>query len=301
MTAGWRFTNREPFVWADNPKTSVLNKYCQAHDVKNLFVTDAAAFVTSPDKNPTLSILALSWRASEYLLEQAKRGNLNAKNLKGTRGAPLMFISRRDLIKSLSFTAAAGSMLRAVPFAAAEKAHRMVSAHKVASPSGEYAPKFFPNVSTRRCKPCAGRSSSDQESGGAIEAGAPEFIDLLSSENEYSNFNSGAGSCGLTRSAWSATGRPTCNVLGAADRDAGSHRLPQERTQRLQAHSRYRVLLDAAQIHGGRIFHQRNWNRLLGYIGNTYLKEFPAAPQYQKPSADLSSLKEQGRDCVQPC
>jgi choline dehydrogenase-like flavoprotein len=60
----------------DDPKTSALNKYCQAHDVKNLFVTDAAAFVTSPDKNPTLSILALSWRASEYLLEQAKQGNL---------------------------------------------------------------------------------------------------------------------------------------------------------------------------------------------------------------------------------
>jgi choline dehydrogenase-like flavoprotein len=60
----------------DNPKNAALNKYCQAHDVKNLFVTDAAAFVTCPDKNPTLSILALSWRASEYLLEQAKKGNL---------------------------------------------------------------------------------------------------------------------------------------------------------------------------------------------------------------------------------
>jgi len=60
----------------DDPKTSALNKYSQAHDVKNLFVTDAAAFVTSPDKNPTLSILALSWRASEHLLEQAKMGNL---------------------------------------------------------------------------------------------------------------------------------------------------------------------------------------------------------------------------------
>jgi choline dehydrogenase-like flavoprotein len=57
-------------------KTSALNKYGQAHDVKNLFVTDAAAFVTNPDKNPTLSILALSWRASEYLLTQAKMGNL---------------------------------------------------------------------------------------------------------------------------------------------------------------------------------------------------------------------------------
>lgn len=59
-----------------NPKTSVLNGYCQAHDVKNLFVTDGASFVSNPDKNPTLTILALSWRASEYLLDQAKKGNL---------------------------------------------------------------------------------------------------------------------------------------------------------------------------------------------------------------------------------
>jgi choline dehydrogenase-like flavoprotein len=58
------------------PKTSVLNQYCQAHDVKNLFVTDAASFVTSSDKNPTLTIMALSWRASEYLLDQAKKGSL---------------------------------------------------------------------------------------------------------------------------------------------------------------------------------------------------------------------------------
>jgi choline dehydrogenase-like flavoprotein len=60
----------------NDPKTSALNKYNQAHDVKNLFVTDAAAFVTSPDKNPTLTILALSWRASEFLLDEAKKGNL---------------------------------------------------------------------------------------------------------------------------------------------------------------------------------------------------------------------------------
>ncbi len=59
-----------------DPKTSALNSFCQAHDVKNLFVTDAACFVTDPDKNPTLSILALSWRASEYLLDEAKKGNI---------------------------------------------------------------------------------------------------------------------------------------------------------------------------------------------------------------------------------
>jgi len=59
-----------------SPTSSALNKYCQAHDVKNLFVTDGACFVSNADKNPTLTILALSWRASEYLLDQAKKGNL---------------------------------------------------------------------------------------------------------------------------------------------------------------------------------------------------------------------------------
>ena len=59
-----------------DPKTSVLNGYCQAHDVKNVFVTDGAPLVTNPDKNPTLTIMALSWRASDYLLEQAKNGSL---------------------------------------------------------------------------------------------------------------------------------------------------------------------------------------------------------------------------------
>jgi choline dehydrogenase-like flavoprotein len=59
-----------------DPKVSVLNGYCQAHDVKNLFVTDGAPLVTNPDKNPTLTILALSWRASEYLLSEAQKGNV---------------------------------------------------------------------------------------------------------------------------------------------------------------------------------------------------------------------------------
>ncbi len=60
----------------DRPNTSALNQYCQAHDVKNLFVTDGASFVTNADKNPTLTIMALTWRASDYILDQAKKGNL---------------------------------------------------------------------------------------------------------------------------------------------------------------------------------------------------------------------------------
>src|SRR5271156_1409595 len=59
-----------------DPKSSVLNGYCQAHDVKNVFVVDGAPLVTNPDKNPTLTIMALAWRASEYLLDAAKKGEL---------------------------------------------------------------------------------------------------------------------------------------------------------------------------------------------------------------------------------
>jgi hypothetical protein len=62
----------------DNPKTSVLNQYCQAWDVKNLFITDAAPFVSNADKNPTLTITALGWRTSEYIAEQVKKLNLAA-------------------------------------------------------------------------------------------------------------------------------------------------------------------------------------------------------------------------------
>jgi choline dehydrogenase-like flavoprotein len=60
----------------NDPKTSALNSNCQSHDVKNLFVADAAPFVSNPDKNPTLTIMALSWRTSVCLLDQAKKGEL---------------------------------------------------------------------------------------------------------------------------------------------------------------------------------------------------------------------------------
>jgi choline dehydrogenase-like flavoprotein len=59
-----------------DPRKSALNGYCQAHEVKNLFVTDAACFVSNADKNPTLTIMALCWRASDYLLSEAKKGNI---------------------------------------------------------------------------------------------------------------------------------------------------------------------------------------------------------------------------------
>ncbi|MBI1342707.1 MAG: FAD-binding protein [Terrimonas sp.] len=59
-----------------NPKTSALNKWNQAHDCKNLFVVDGAAFTSQADKNITWTILALSMRASEYIIDEMKKNNL---------------------------------------------------------------------------------------------------------------------------------------------------------------------------------------------------------------------------------
>ena len=56
-----------------DPRTSVLNGNCQAHEVKNLFVTDGAPFVSQADKNPTWTIMALSWRTSDYIADQLKK------------------------------------------------------------------------------------------------------------------------------------------------------------------------------------------------------------------------------------
>jgi choline dehydrogenase-like flavoprotein len=60
----------------NDPKASALNKHNQAHDCKNLFVVDGAAFVSQADKNITWTIMALSMRASEYLMDEMKKRNI---------------------------------------------------------------------------------------------------------------------------------------------------------------------------------------------------------------------------------
>jgi choline dehydrogenase-like flavoprotein len=59
-----------------DPKRSALNGFCQMHEVRNLFVVDGSAFPTATEKNPTLTILALAWRATDYLADELKKGNL---------------------------------------------------------------------------------------------------------------------------------------------------------------------------------------------------------------------------------
>jgi choline dehydrogenase-like flavoprotein len=60
----------------NDPKSSVLNQFQQSHDVKNLFVMDGAGFTSGACQNPTLTIMALTVRSSDYLLAELKRGNL---------------------------------------------------------------------------------------------------------------------------------------------------------------------------------------------------------------------------------
>jgi choline dehydrogenase-like flavoprotein len=60
----------------DDPKKSVLNKWNQSHDIKNLFVVDGSSFVTGGYQNPTMTILSLSMRASGYMMDQMKARNL---------------------------------------------------------------------------------------------------------------------------------------------------------------------------------------------------------------------------------
>jgi choline dehydrogenase-like flavoprotein len=60
-----------------DPRRSALNAFNQMHELKNLFVVDGSAFTTATEKNPTLTILALAWRATDYLAEEMRRGNLS--------------------------------------------------------------------------------------------------------------------------------------------------------------------------------------------------------------------------------
>ena len=74
LPPGWSIHEAGTARMGDDPRKSVLNQFNQCHDVKNLFVVDAASFVSASEKNPTLTILTLSMRASDYIAEAMRRG-----------------------------------------------------------------------------------------------------------------------------------------------------------------------------------------------------------------------------------
>ena len=97
----------------------------------------------------------------------------------------MLGISRRDVLRNLAVGVAGGSVLQVIPAEAAAIAHEMIAKEKATSPAGKYVPKYFSQHQYLTLLAlCDTIIPKDELSGGAVEAGAPEFIDLLTSENE---------------------------------------------------------------------------------------------------------------------
>src|SRR5260221_10987504 len=103
-------------------------------------------------------------------------------------------VTRRDILKTLAMGAVGGSVLQVIPAQAAEFVHQVVRKEKAASPAGKYTPKYFSAHQYEMLNwLCDAIIPKDDHSGGAVEAGAPEFIDLLTSENEAYQLRLGGG------------------------------------------------------------------------------------------------------------
>jgi hypothetical protein len=189
-----------------------------------------------------------------------------------------MSVSRRDVLKSLAIGAAATSVLRVIPAQAAEHAHRMIAAEKAATKA--YAPKFFNAHDYKTLQMlCETIIPADADSGGAIEGGAPEFIDLLTSENtEYQRILSG----GLL---WLDS---TCSDrYNAAFLDCKPAQQKEILDQIAYVNN---AITDPSLSQAVEFFSfLRNMTadgfftseigiKYLGYIGSTFLKEFPGCP-----------------------
>jgi choline dehydrogenase-like flavoprotein len=76
LPEGWSIHEIGTARMGDDPKASVTDKYCRLHDVKNVYIADAAPFVSGGTQNTTWSILAMCWRTMDYLKEQMRSGDV---------------------------------------------------------------------------------------------------------------------------------------------------------------------------------------------------------------------------------
>jgi len=192
---------------------------------------------------------------------------------------PSKSISRREILKSLSVSAFAGSVLRVIPAAAAEHAHSMVMEEKKRA-SGSYAPKFF---SARQYKTiqalCQAIIPADAEAGGAIEAGAPEFIDLLTSENPEYQLSLGGGLMWLDSTCIDRNGKAYLDCTPAQQKeilDLIAYRKNAVADPSVSQGVEFFAILRNLTADG--FFTSEIGIKYLGYIGNTFLKEFPGCP-----------------------
>jgi hypothetical protein len=191
-----------------------------------------------------------------------------------------MSISRRDLLKSLSLTVVAGSTLRVVTLDAAEHAHRMIRAERAASTSGGYNPKYFSSHQYQTLQAlCQAIIPQDHETGGALEAGAPEFIDLLTSENKDYQSQLGGGIQWLDSTCvdrYDHSYLECSREQQIAILDLIAYRKNAEKDPRLSPGIEFFSTLRKLTADG--FFTSEIGIKYLGYIGNTYLKEFPGCP-----------------------
>jgi gluconate 2-dehydrogenase gamma chain len=191
-----------------------------------------------------------------------------------------MAISRRDILKSLTLGAATGSVLRAIPLEAAEYAHRMVNQEKAATASQAYTPKFFSAHSYKTLQSlCQTIIPPDADAKGAIEAGAPEFIDLITSENKEYQTALGGGIMWLDNTCIDRYGSVYLECTEAQQKeiiDLIAYRKNAKKDASLGQGIEFFGFLRKLTADG--FFTSEIGIEYLGYIGNTYLKEFPGCP-----------------------
>lgn len=189
-------------------------------------------------------------------------------------------ISRRSILKSLTMGAAATSVLRVIPLQAAEHAHRIISAEKKAAPAGTYTPKFFDAHSYKTLQTlCQAVFPADSDSGGAIEAGAPEFIDLLTSENKDYQVVLGGGIMWLDGACIDRYGKVYLDSTPEQQKeilDKIAYRKSAVADPSLSQGIGFFSFLRNMTADG--FFTSEIGIKYLGYIGNTFLKEFPGCP-----------------------
>jgi Gluconate 2-dehydrogenase subunit 3 len=187
-------------------------------------------------------------------------------------------VSRRALLKSLTMGFVAGSVMRAIPLEAAECAHHMIEAEKESI--GVYAPKYFNAQAYKTLQSlCETILPTDADAGGAIEAGAPEFIDLLTSENVEYQAKMGGGLKWLDATCNSRYGKAYLECTSQQQTeilDLIAYRKNVEQDEGLNDPVQFFALLRNMTADG--FFTSKIGIKYLGYKGNTYLTEFPGCP-----------------------
>jgi gluconate 2-dehydrogenase gamma chain len=189
-------------------------------------------------------------------------------------------ISRRDVLKNLAVGASAGSVLRTIPMEAAEHVHRMVKEEHAQTPGGGYTPKFFPPHAYQTLRSlCQTVIPPDNEAGGALEAGAPEFIDLLTSENQEYQITLGGGLAWLDSTCNDRFGNTFLECTATQQKemlDEIAYRNNARKNPALGPGVKFFALLRDLTTDG--FFTSEIGIKYLEYIGNTYLAEFPGCP-----------------------